>query len=249
VVAAVATIAAYYPLGQGPAARLLAVPAVLALVAAAVLRDARAVHAALLAALLTVPHLAPVRVPWPWDLLLALGAYALLCARVPALRASVGRLWLRRGALDRALVPWIAAVVLVASAALIAWVAVFRPDVRDVRAFVPPVHPVLLVIGGVVVFPVVNALLEEVVFRGVVYDAFESVLGRGRAPLVAQAVAFGLAHWHGFPRGVVGVGMAFVYGLMLGELRRRARGLLAPVVAHVFADATIFALVYVLLLR
>jgi membrane protease YdiL (CAAX protease family) len=246
-VAAASVIAADFPLGHGPAAPVLGALAVLVLVAAVALRDARVLQVALLAALLAAPHLAPVRVPWPVNLVFAVGAYVLLCARVPALRTPDG--WLRRGALDRTLVPWIAAVVAVASVALVGWVALLHPDVRDVRAFLPPVHPVLLVIGGVVVFPVANAIIEEVIFRGVILGALEFAWGRGRAPYVAQAAAFGLAHWHGFPRGVVGVAMALVYGLMLGELRRRSRGLLAPVVAHVFADATIFALVYVLLLR
>jgi len=50
----------------------------------------------------------------------------------------------------------------------------------------------------------------------------------------------GLAHIHGFPRGWLGVALATVYGLMTRVLRMRSRGLVAPLVAHVAADATIF---------
>jgi hypothetical protein len=46
-------------------------------------------------------------------------------------------------------------------------------------------------------------------------------------------------HLHGFPRGWSGVALASVYGLMMGALRQRARGLLAPWVAHLFADLAI----------
>ncbi|WP_437619116.1 hypothetical protein [Sorangium sp. So ce1151] len=47
---------------------------------------------------------------------------------------------------------------------------------------------------------------------------------------------------NGFPSGAVGVGLAAIYAVMLGVLRRRAGGLLALCVAHVAADLTIFAL-------
>ncbi|MCC7535912.1 MAG: CPBP family intramembrane metalloprotease, partial [Deltaproteobacteria bacterium] len=42
--------------------------------------------------------------------------------------------------------------------------------------------------------------------------------------------------------GVLGMAMAFVYGLVLGALRVRARGMLAPFVAHVAIDLVVFAL-------
>jgi hypothetical protein len=38
--------------------------------------------------------------------------------------------------------------------------------------------------------------------------------------------------------------MATVYGFALGVIRKESRGLLAPFVTHVFADATIFLILY-----
>jgi membrane protease YdiL (CAAX protease family) len=40
--------------------------------------------------------------------------------------------------------------------------------------------------------------------------------------------------------------MAGVYGFAIGLIRERAGGLLAPVVTHFFADATIFVILYLL---
>ena len=54
-----------------------------------------------------------------------------------------------------------------------------------------------------------------------------------------QATSFGVARAHGFPRGVTGVLLAGVWGYLLGLLRQRTGGLLAPVLAHVVADGTI----------
>ncbi len=48
-------------------------------------------------------------------------------------------------------------------------------------------------------------------------------------------------HLHGFPRGWSGVVLASIYGVMMGALCRRARGLLAPWAAHLFADLAIVA--------
>jgi hypothetical protein len=72
-------------------------------------------------------------------------------------------------------------------------------------------------------------------------SALERAVGI-RTAFVVQAVAFGLIHWRGFPRGLDGVVLATVYGLMLGAIRRRTGGLLAPWLAHVFADVVILAL-------
>ena len=42
--------------------------------------------------------------------------------------------------------------------------------------------------------------------------------------------------------------LATIFALMMGELRARSRGMLAPFVAHVFADVTIFLLVAAMVL-
>jgi membrane protease YdiL (CAAX protease family) len=91
-------------------------------------------------------------------------------------------------------------------------------------------------------FSAFNALLEEVIFRGILLDALTAAIGASWA-VVVQAVAFGVGHVHGYPPGPLGIALAAMYGLMLGLLRQRSGGLAAPWVAHVFADATIFWIV------
>ena len=46
----------------------------------------------------------------------------------------------------------------------------------------------------------------------------------------------------GFPRGIG----TFVYGVLFGELRRRAGGLAAPFITHVLTDAVIVTIVLAL---
>lgn len=55
------------------------------------------------------------------------------------------------------------------------------------------------------------------------------------------AASFGLTHLNGVPGGVVDVLTATSWG-RVGVLRLRTKGTLATYLAHVFADATIIAL-------
>jgi membrane protease YdiL (CAAX protease family) len=128
-----------------------------------------------------------------------------------------------------------------AAAALLLWFTLLRPNVADLVAqFLPPVAPIWILTGGVL-FAAVNAAVEEGAYRGVVMWALEAQVGP-LAALLMQAAAFGTLHIHGFPRGPVGVVLACIYGLMMGGIRLRCGGLLAPWAAHVGVDVVIVAI-------
>jgi membrane protease YdiL (CAAX protease family) len=99
----------------------------------------------------------------------------------------------------------------------------------------------------VVIFVPVNALTEEIAYRGIAFESATATLPAAPA-IVAQAFAFGTLHVAGFPAGIAGVGLAFGYGVMLGVMRDISGGLLFPIIAHMAADAAIAVLVIVLLL-
>jgi uncharacterized protein len=132
-------------------------------------------------------------------------------------------------------------VIAVSVMVLISYDRLFRPDLRFLSRELPlnwPVHWMF----ACAVFSLVNAALEEAVFRGVLLDALVSQIGVFWA-IFAQAAAFGVGHANGYPPGRAGMVLAGVYGVMLGALRMRSGGMLAPWVAHVCADATIFCIV------
>ncbi|WP_437542468.1 type II CAAX endopeptidase family protein [Sorangium sp. So ce367] len=213
--------------------------ALASLLAVARAPDRAALHAPLLAVLTLAPAAVGLVAPWPLSLAAPLVVLALLARAVPALRSSMPPL--RRGSFGPAVLGWIAAVVLVSALALVLWVRLMRPDLSQMRALLPPVSLPLLLLGGLG-FALFNALLEEAVFRLVFLGSLDAVTTSGWTAVLVQAAAFGLLHLSGFPSGAVGVGLAAIYAVMLGVLRRRAGGLLAPYVAHVAADLTIFAL-------
>ena len=106
--------------------------------------------------------------------------------------------------------------------------------------------PSAVVVAFIVVFAVVNPLVEEVAYRNVAYEAARA--GAPAAAVVLQALAFGTLHVVGFPAGATGVGLSFLYGLMLGIIRVMTGGLRIAMIAHIATNATIAALVVLFLL-
>lgn len=187
-------------------------------------------------------NLPPLRDTWPLPMLMAIAVYLGLALLWPRLRRSLD--WARLGSLGRRDWRLIVLTVLVSSTALVIWFFWARPDLAALRAKVPDWSPLGLVFAGLC-FAGGNALAEEVLFRGLLQHALAISFG-WLGGLLLQAAAFGLLHIHGFPSGWSGVLLAAIYGLMLGAIRHRSRGLLAPWVAHVFADLTIFGILTLL---
>jgi membrane protease YdiL (CAAX protease family) len=204
-----------------------------------ILRVLRVLHGLLLMVLLLLPRLLSVFDEWPCYFLVPFLAYSLLRDLITPLRESA--CWMRRGNLGSAVLIETALLVVLSSTALVFYQITIRPDLDYLRAKMPVWLPTNLVLAGMF-FAVMNAALEEVIFRGVFLDALDAEFGFRIAVLV-QAALFGLGHARGYPPGALGVVMASGYGLLLGLLARRSQGLAAPVLAHICADATIFALV------
>lgn len=145
------------------------------------------------------------------------------------------------GRLGRAEVAFVLLISATAALALLIWVWALKPELSGFTAMLPS-WSVPALVGAGIGFAVINAVLEEVIWRGVFQHWLLSVATAAGA-IVIQALSFGGAHYRGFPSGFVGVGLSTLYGLMLGALAFRSRGLLAPIVAHVTADAVIFAII------
>ncbi len=200
---------------------------------------AMAVHVTLLA--LLVACWAALWPPgWPLSLLGPLVLYGAVSAMIPYLRKTAT--WLRWGRWDRT-VGWLMGVTIIVSAlGLLMWFFFAQPDLTPWQAAIPAgVGPPLLIIGGLG-FAAVNAAVEEMVFRGVILEGLESVLGAKTPALILQAIPFGLFHVQGIPNGVTGMAMATIYGVLLGFIRRQSQGLLAPIATHFFADIVIVGL-------
>lgn len=241
------------PLAQsGAAVRAVVCVAVVVVVLAVVLRArtsrATSTAVATVAAVVAIAMvgIAAGWVPltaWPVPVLLGVGAVALWDGW-PGLdrwrHAPVGGrwpLWWRAGSATGTDWLVVAGVVAGSAVALVAWASWAEP-VRPPFLVVADDLPWWVWVPAFVGFAAVNALAEEALYRGVLQTALERVSPAAVAVTV-QAVAFGLAHWGGFPSGWAGVLLSGVYGGALGVVRHRTGGLLLPWVAHVGADLVI----------
>jgi membrane protease YdiL (CAAX protease family) len=195
-------------------------------------------HAAIVLIWLVLPQFFAALLVWPLYLLVPLLGYALTVACVAPLRRSVNWLRLGRGGWDVAAATVV--IIVLASTALVLWYVLYKPELSRITEVLRNRSYTFLILIGVV-FSIFNALLEEILFRGILYEALDAEYGLWMA-VVVQGVIFGIIHAQGFPNGVLGVVMASLYGVMLGWLRHFSGGMLWPFVAHIFADATIFLL-------
>jgi membrane protease YdiL (CAAX protease family) len=191
---------------------------------------------------LALPLVTPALSKWPLYKVTPLVVYGVVVGMSQHLRKSV--LWLRLGRLGVDMWVMVALLVLISSGALLAWKAVGRPDLAPCRANIPAMPLYLLPLAGAA-FALINSAVEEAIFRGVLLQALDGAVGAGIISLVIQAVFFGWMHYSevGCPKGLTGVAMASVYGLLLGYLRYRSRGMLAPWLAHAGTDIAVFIMV------
>ncbi len=179
---------------------------------------------------------------WPFFFLLPIVFLAVLA--IATRRPVSDMLGIRTGRFSKVEIALIAAFVVLSASALLSWAAFVHPDLSGAHTLVPAAPLALLLPVGLC-FAAFNASIEEIIWRGVMLRWL-----RGIAPtpvaIAVQALSFGAAHWAGVPSGWLGIGLASIYGLMMGVLAVVAEGLLAPIIAHIFADIVIFGLVLAL---
>jgi hypothetical protein len=172
-------------------------------------------------------------------LLLPLFVFITVCAIFEPLRS--GTLWLRWGRVTTRGIAVGGAVVALSCVSLVVWYRLCHPDISAFTASLPHASGIVLPAVGVA-FSVTNALAEECIYRGILWEGLSAITRRWPAVLVVQALIFGVAHWWGVPNGVIGVILGIIYGLMMGIVRRVSGGLLLPVIVHIFADLVVFTL-------
>ncbi len=154
---------------------------------------------------------------------------------------SIAFAWLKSGTPSKGMVFALALLVPASIGALVLYFAVAQPDLTHQPLMRSGFDGVWLIGIGLGI-AALNAAVEEAIYRGVLFDALERSL---RAPLIVvliQAVAFGTFHFNSNEPGLIGIAVTFVLGLVLGALRLRGGGLLAPYVLHFAMDIGVWTL-------
>ena len=169
--------------------------------------------------------------------------YFSLVVLIKKLRSAVS--WLSIGSFDRITVLLTAVMTVLTGAGLFGWVFLLKPDLDVFKGMLPPWELPLLVLGGFG-FALSNSIVEELMYRGALWDGLSGGMGKTLPVILIQAGLFSLWHFRGFPGGPVGIAMVFVWGIFLGLIRERSHGMIAPVVSHILADLTIFFILLLL---
>ncbi|AJI74575.1 CPBP family intramembrane metalloprotease [Francisella philomiragia] len=90
-----------------------------------------------------------------------------------------------------------------------------------------------------------NAIVEEVIFRGIIQTELTKVFNISVAIFLQAFLFAGFHYAGGFPNGLIGFAMTFVYACALGLMRYKVKGVLAPIITHTFADMTILIFLWV----
>jgi membrane protease YdiL (CAAX protease family) len=205
----------------------------------AVRKRAGALHAAIFFVAVGAAVLGLLPQSWPWYLLLPILVYVAAVVAIPFLRRTAPRL--KIGRLGGAPLACAVVLALATSVVLVAFHLSTRRDVSDLAGRLPGTAFGNIVLAGIL-FSLVNAALEEIVFRGLVWFMIADEWN-DRVALLLTAILFGVLHLHGYPPGPSGAVLAGLYGLALGLLRWWTGGLGLAFACHICADATIYALV------
>jgi membrane protease YdiL (CAAX protease family) len=132
--------------------------------------------------------------------------------------------------------------------ALMVWFFLLHPNKEQYAALFPKVNTFILPFVGLG-FAIINSLIEELMFRGIIYNNIEKYISNNKILIILlQSIPFATLHYiGGFPNGYFGILLTFIYGILLGEIRSISKGLLAPIIAHIFTDFIIFYIVYFLI--
>lgn len=166
----------------------------------------------------------------------------LYCAVILSIKSARKQVtWFSLGKIDKRTGILIPVVAIGSAIALFIWIKLYKPDISATKNFLLTLSPLSL-LGFGIIFAVLNSFVEEFIFRGVVWDGLSSVILKPAYLIILQALLFGAWHFHGFPRGFSGCFLVFVWGIFLGIIRLRSKGMLAPILTHFFADSVIFAM-------
>ncbi len=197
-----------------------------------------AFHGILFFAALVIVNVSSPSLSWPWYLLVPVLVYSTAIFIVAPLRRTAPKLAI--GGLGGWPLAYAALLALTTTGVLAGFQALIQPDTNELAAKLPTAWFGSVLLAGVG-FSVVNAVLEEVIFRGILWNLVSDEWNQAVALGVTAAI-FGVGHLHGYRPGPIGALMAGLYGIALGLLRWWTGGLGLAIACHIAADATIFCI-------
>lgn len=153
--------------------------------------------------------------------------------------SRIGWLGIEEGRIGWGRLAVISGLLIAAGTLLLTLLTVTGFSVPETLDRLPPLLPLIVLLA------LVNSFSEGVVYRSAVLGPLKDVLPQGALVMVAAAF-FGVAHFYGVPRGIVGVIMSGVLGWFMCRSMVDTKGFVAAWVIHFLQDLVIFSTIVVL---
>lgn len=160
---------------------------------------------------------------------------------LPGIRGSVG--WWTRETIDKKSMLLIPGLAIISGPGLYIWGVFIADDLSQFTDMLPEVPVTWILINGIG-FALFNAIAEEYLARGMLWNGLEKIFSDKWSVILIQSLVFSIFHLHGFPGGIIGMTMVFAWSVVLGIIRYRTKGLIAVILSHFMADMTIYFILY-----
>jgi membrane protease YdiL (CAAX protease family) len=177
--------------------------------------------------------------------LLSILVYLIIVLSVPKFRNNIT--WMKFGTFDKTTILLMCIMTILTGLSLFIWAFFIKKDLSEFQKFIPNIPLAVLILYGIV-FPICNSLFEEFMARAVLFDGFSYIFKNVVIVIIFQALIFSLWHYNGFPGGIIGVILVFIWSIFLGIIRFRSKGMLPPLIAHFFADLSISIIILFLVI-
>lgn len=97
-------------------------------------------------------------------------------------------------------------------------------------------------------FSVINAFGEEIVFRFIIIGSLSETYSKGLILLISAAM-FGVPHYYGSPGGIIGVLMSVFLGYVLARISMETKGIGLAWFIHFVQDVIIFIALFMMKVR
>ncbi|MDN3405444.1 MULTISPECIES: type II CAAX endopeptidase family protein [unclassified Pseudoalteromonas] len=135
------------------------------------------------------------------------------------------------------------AVLVISVSALFIWANSSASEIQYLKRMIPDLPAIQLAMAALG-FALINAFLEEWMFRGVFQETLLKLKLSFSLATAIQATLFAIAHYKlGVPSGNIGLAMTFMYACALTLLVRKTGSLLVPILIHIFTDIAVFYLI------
>lgn len=94
----------------------------------------------------------------------------------------------------------------------------------------------IFIIAMGIAYALLNAVVEEYIFRGMIWNGLEKIMTNKSLVIFTQAAIFGITHYWGLPGGISGVVLIFTWSLYLGYVRQKTGGILGVIGLHFGAN-------------